>query len=773
MTNPEPAALDRLLRTIERQLDAAGAAVRVWRGGAALEAARGAEAGLALRLANEAGSEEGVVTRSEAGGGRATASARVDGCRVVLAAAGSRLRIAAGEAEALADLAAMAAAALAAGEGPGAEKLRAAIVERIAESGDAAASLSAIAESEAAFRALFRRNPVPMCIHEARTMRPMQINAAMANRYGWNWERLRGMSLLDILDAPQHAAAIAGWQATEGGLWRIRRPDGSVRSVQVSAHAARFDGRDAWLAAFWDVTEQAWAEEQLRRSRASLVRQARELRHAQRLARIASWRLDDGSDRFDWPPETHALFGTDRTAFAPTLPAVLDLVEGEDRAGLGAALEVRQEVELTVRLRSQDGRRRWLHIEGRRDEAEDEPPGLWGYVQDVTEAREAEAAMLRTEKLRSIGQLTGGIAHDFNNLLTVTGVNLEIAEERLARGEEAEDVVAAARQAVQRGARLTRQLLNYARRQPLPAVRLRLTEFLPPITELLRRSLGERYAVALELAEDTPDIQADAAQLEAALLNLCLNAQDAMPTGGSIAIRAGRFEAVASLAEEGPAPGPYAVLEVSDTGAGIPREQQPRIFEAFFTTKEPGKGTGLGLSMVSGFVRQAGGFLTLESEPGQGATFRLHLPAAETPPAGEAAPEEPADLPRAELLVVEDDNDVRAAVTRLCQELGLEVWSTRHPQEALAMLRAGFRFDLLFTDLVLGGGLEGPELAREARRAQSDIAVLFTSGYPAEGPERPAGQWPVEGIEADLLPKPYDQARFRAAVAQALAKRPG
>ncbi|MBY0339303.1 MAG: PAS domain S-box protein [Acetobacteraceae bacterium] len=758
-----------MLRAAERQFGADGVALHLlWRE-EVREASRGVAAAAARTLAAGATPAERLLVETADGRFQAVADATVGSCRACMAVVGTGAGFGADEGEALLDLAALAAAAMAIPEGPGTERLRIALVERLTEPGDVSASLSALAESEAGFRALFRRNPVPMCIHSADTLRPLRINVAMATHYGWSWDRLRQMSLLDILDPEDRPAARGGWGSQPGRQpWRLRRPDGELRLVQVSADALRFEGQDAVLAAFWDVTERWRAEEELRHSRASLLRQARTLRHAQLLARLGSWRLALGADCFEWDEDAHRVFGTDPARFVPRVEAVLELLQPEDRVAFAAALREGSRLDLTVRLRDAQGRERWCHIEAGRDE-DWEQPGLLGYVQDVTEQRDAETALLRAEKMRSIGQLTGGVAHDFNNLLTVTGVNLEIAEDRLSRGEEAEDVIVAARQAVQRGARLTRQLLSYARRQSHQAETLSLGEFLAPLIELLRRTLGERYAVTLDIGAGTPAVRAEPAQLEAALLNLCLNAQDAMPEGGEIRIRtAPEPPAQPGLAEA------QAVIEVTDTGTGMPAEVRDRIFEPFYTTKGQGHGTGLGLSMVQGFVQRAGGRVTVESTPGQGTTFRLYLPAAEpepvAPPCGDAPP---APLPRAEILVVENDDDVRTAVVRLCQELGLEVWSTRRPQEALAMLRAGFRFDLLFTDLVLSGGLDGPELAREAQRTQPDIAVLFTSGYPQgeAGVGSGPAAWRAEELAAELLPKPFDQASFRAALARALAGR--
>jgi CheY-like chemotaxis protein len=319
--------------------------------------------------------------------------------------------------------------------------------------------------------------------------------------------------------------------------------------------------------------------------------------------------------------------------------------------------------------------------------------------------------------------------------------------------------------------RLTSQLLSYARRQPLRPEPLDLGEMLPGLVELIQRTLGERYPIRLDIGP-APRIAADPAQLESALLNLLVNARDAMPSGGPIAVeaRAVTVPAGGDAPGEELAPGRYAMIAVTDRGAGIEPEIRARIFEPFFTTKSPGQGTGLGLSMVMGFAKQSGGHVAVSSEPGRGTCFTLYLPVmaagARPEPAARSGGESQAPLPLGlDVLVVEDQPDVRKAAVRLCRQVGLQPVAVADAAEALDALGSGLRFDLLFTDIVLGGEMDGLELAAAATRLQPGLAVLCTTGYAEQqvGDARPG----LPGLET--LSKPYDIRGFREAVGRALA----
>ncbi len=349
---------------------------------------------------------------------------------------------------------------------------------------------------------------------------------------------------------------------------------------------------------------------------------------------------------------------------------------------------------------------------------------------DVTDWKRTEAQLRRSQKMEAIGQLTGGVAHDLNNLLTVIMAGLERAERspdaaRLRRALET------AQRGAERAASLTAQLLAFSRRQPLEPKSVDVGRLLSRMAELMRRTLGEAIEIETVAAGGLWAAYCDPSQLENALVNLALNARDAMPGGGRLTLEAGNTHIDHDYAEANPdaKPGRYAMIAVSDAGCGMSAEVVEHAFEPFFTTKPEGRGTGLGLSQVFGFVRQSGGHVKIYSEIGQGTTVKLYLPRAA---AGSEAEERPAVVATPQgterVLVVEDDPDVRAAVVEMVEDLGYAVHEAANPDDALVILKAQ-PVDLLFTDVVMPGTIKSTELAQRARELQPRIKVLFTSGY--------------------------------------------
>jgi PAS domain S-box-containing protein len=392
-----------------------------------------------------------------------------------------------------------------------------------------------------------------------------------------------------------------------------------------------------------------------------------------------------------------------------------------------------------------------------------------GFIRDLTARTKLEQELRQSQKMEAVGQLTGGIAHDFNNLLTVITGNLEMLENRIADGEQRE-IVAEAREAAELGAKLSSRLLAFGRRQPLHPRPVDLSALVASMVELLRRSLGERVRIETVLSPDLPTAMADPGQVENALLNLAINARDAMPQGGRLVVTTTFVELDADYAARaaGAAIGPHVMLSVADSGTGMSAEVRQRAFEPFFTTKGPGAGTGLGLSMVYGFVKQSGGHVEIDSELGRGTTIRMYLSAHGTVERAarrsDAAAGEEA-RPDATILLVEDDRRVRNTSVRRVKELGYRVIEAESGAAALAVLERGETVDLLFTDVVMPG-MTGIELAREARRRRPGLRILFTSGYtdPVLGEE----ERPIEN--ADWLAKPY-LSRELAAKLRALLER--
>jgi signal transduction histidine kinase len=349
------------------------------------------------------------------------------------------------------------------------------------------------------------------------------------------------------------------------------------------------------------------------------------------------------------------------------------------------------------------------------------------------ELERAGEQLHQAQKMEAIGNMTGGMAHDFNNLLAVVIGNLDLLQDRVGRDPEAGALVESALQASERGAELTRQLLAFARRQPLAPKIVDINELVGGTMRLLDRVLEENIEVVLVTAPDAWPVVIDPAQLGTAIANLANNARDAMPGGGKLTIETKNTHLDSDYAAANPevVPGDYVLLEVSDTGTGMSPEILDQVFEPFFTTKEAGRGTGLGLSMVFGFVKQSQGHIKIYSELGHGTVLRIYLPRAEPAvEAGDTAAATPVESPRDErILVVEDNHGVRGVVTRQLRDLGYAVLEADNPQAALDMLRdPAVAVDLLFTDLIMPG-MNGVELADAALALRPDLRVLFTSGY--------------------------------------------
>jgi PAS domain S-box-containing protein len=389
---------------------------------------------------------------------------------------------------------------------------------------------------------------------------------------------------------------------------------------------------------------------------------------------------------------------------------------------------------------------------------------------EVQERERAEEALRHTQKLEAVGQLTGGIAHDFNNMLQGVTGGLDMARRRIeqGRGADAARYLEAAQDAAQRAAALTRRLLAFARRQQLDPRLLDPAALIQGMGDLVRRTMGPSITVELELdLASGSSVLCDPSELEGALLNLCINARDAMPDGGRLVIGTttrslGRSEL---LRHAGSEPGDYVGLSVSDTGSGMRREVMERVFEPFFTTKPQGQGTGLGLSQVYGFVRQSGGLVRIESALGRGTTVRLWLPRHEAPAVQPAAPEPCAAPARSAsgevVLLVDDEVAVRVPAAARLRELGYEVLEAVDGAAALRLVSARQRIDLLVTDVGLPGGMNGRQLAEVLKDRRPGLPVLFITGY--AGAELPAG--------VDVIGKPFALDALAQRVQAALARR--
>ena len=356
-----------------------------------------------------------------------------------------------------------------------------------------------------------------------------------------------------------------------------------------------------------------------------------------------------------------------------------------------------------------------------------------GFIRDLTARQRLEEDLRQAQKMEAVGQLTGGLAHDFNNLLTAISGNHEMLERRLTDPTQRE-LLKEAQEATELGAQLARRLLAFGRRTTLRAEPIDIGAIAASMSDMMRRTLGAIIALETVSEPDLPLTMSDPGQIENVLLNLAINARDAMPQGGRLIVetKSASLDAAYAADRLEVTPGEYVLLSVTDTGTGMSEEVRRRAFEPFYTTKGAGAGSGLGLSMVHGFVKQSGGHVDIYSELGHGTTIRIYLPVhgAVSPTNEDLAPSRSGAAPRREIIfAVEDDVRVRRVSLRRLKDLGYEVIEADNGPSALAIIESGEPFDLLFTDVVMAGGMSGIELAQKAREQRPDLKVLFTSGY--------------------------------------------
>ena len=537
-----------------------------------------------------------------------------------------------------------------------------------------------------------------------------------------------------------------------------------------------------------DVTERKRNEEELRRAQESVVESERiqrslalalaeeteRLNFAQTVAGVGSWETDLESYRVTWSRALHDIFGLRPDQFDGTHKGFLKLVHPDDRKAVDDAFVQSLDNDKVIhkidhRIVTSNGSirtvsERWKVLRN----PNGQPQRVTGTTHDISERVELEEMLRQSQKLEAIGQLTGGVAHDFNNLLTVILGNAELLEEALAYDPKLRQLADMSVQAAERGADLSNRLLAFSRRQSLHPKAVDVRALIEQLEALLRRAVGEQVEIRTVSDDTLWSALIDAPQLENALLNLCVNARDAMPDGGRLTIEAENVELDSGYiaAGAGLEPGEYVVVSVSDTGTGMDEHTMRHAFDPFFTTKEVGRGSGLGLSMVYGFVKQSKGHVKIYSELGQGTTIKLYLPRAIDGTAGFEPPKEAATAPRGveKILVVEDDELVRGQVAAQLKLLGYDVVSAGDGIEALALLKRIADFDLLFTDIIMPRGLNGRQLADEALKLHPSLAVLFTSGYT----EKAFDEQTNEGPRIPLLSKPYRRHDLAERVRSAL-----
>lgn len=459
---------------------------------------------------------------------------------------------------------------------------------------------------------------------------------------------------------------------------------------------------------------------------------------------LGTWVLEAGpAGRLIWSAETCRLFGVTAESFDGQLETFLRQVPTDDvetvRDALRAAWSGLCPLNVQHRIVRPDGQLRWIRQEAAlENDAAGHPVRLVGIVRDTTEQRRLEDQLRQSQKMEAVGQLAGGVAHDFNNLLTVIRGHSALLQGLPGLPEGAADSLQEIAGAAERASRLTRQLLTFSRRQPLELRPLDLNQVVADMARMLRSLVGEQIAFREELAANLPGVLADSAMLEQVVMNLVVNARDAMPRGGELLLRTSLVELDGEAAARVGitlAGGRFVCLTVQDTGCGIDAKHLPHIFEPFFTTKSTGKGTGLGLAMVYGIIQQHDGHITVASDAGTGTTFTVFLPASDAAPVTASPSAEVRVRPAGSetVLVVEDEPSVRGLVLNVLRRNGYQVFEAEDPDHALALwARSRGAIDLLLTDVVMPGPLSGRELADRLQREQPRLKVILSSGYSPE-----------------------------------------
>ncbi len=626
----------------------------------------------------------------------------------------------------------------------------------------------ALREREVLFARVFQSSPALLAISRPRDGAHFDVNKA--------WIETTGYS---------HKEAMAR-SAEELGIWSEKDvrdrfvarlvKEGSVRNYPAKFHAK--DGRDIdvivageymdfrdeprLLVAAHDITERKRVEDALRESEERLKSIIENSSSAIFLKDLNGRYLLANSMFKEWYgiSNTEVVGQTSHDIFPSDLA---ERVVGMDTKVLENDFAYETELEVPFA----DGSVRWVHVTKFpvRDAA-NRTVGVGTINGDVTARHNAEEQLRQAQKMEAVGQLTGGVAHDFNNLLAVIMGNAEL----LSVGSDgSEPKLEAIRRAATRGSELTQRLLAYSRQQPLRPQTIDLAELTGGMSDMLARTLGATVEIETRVTDGVWLASADPGQVENALLNLVINARDAMPDGGKLTIECMNVTLDAAYVAENPeaVAGDFAVVAVSDSGTGMSEDVRAHAFDPFFTTKEVGEGSGLGLSMVYGFTKQSGGHVSIYSEEGQGTTVKIYLPRAESI-ATDAALEVGGSIPMGQgetILIIEDDEDVRILASQVLEGLGYRVVAVPEAASARAVLKTERDVSLVLSDVVLPGGMSGPDFAEEARTTDPDVKIIFMSGYPAAAAKRNG----FMGSDRVLLNKPFQRRELAEAVREALA----
>jgi PAS domain S-box-containing protein len=601
-------------------------------------------------------------------------------------------------------------------------------------------------------------------------------NHGAEETYGFSVREAMGRVSHDLLEAeyPLPLGQLVA-QAERAGTWRgeLRhtRRDGTKIIVGSRWSVQRDESGTpvALLQVNRDVTEQKLAEEKLAQSELNLKR-------GQAVSHVGSWNLDKRKNELTWSDETYRMFGVP-LGTPLNLQIFLEKVHPEDRERVHETWQAAlrggpYDIEHRIVV---DNNTRWVRERAEVEfDASGNPVSAIGTAQDITEQKQLEAQLMESQKLEAIGRLAGGVAHDFNNIMSIIMGYAEVAQEKLLPEDPLAGEIEGIRDAAERASGLTRQLLAFSRRQMLRTRVLNLNDVLKDVSSMLGRLIGENIELVFLPGADLGSVNADPAQIEQVMMNLAVNARDAMPRGGKLAITTSNVELDDDYCRQHPVltPGRYVMISVVETGAGMNQATAARIFEPFFTTKGLGKGTGLGLSIIYGIVRQSKGDIQVESQPGRGTTFRIYLPRVGEQPGAPAAHEHalPSTPPATEtVLVVEDEAALAEMICSVLESSGYTVLSAGSGEEALALEHAHRgEIQLLLTDVILTAGMDGTVLADKLQALRPGIKVMFMSGY---NDVMTASGGPMND-EIILLEKPFSTIALRNKVRGLLERAP-